>query len=153
MKWTYDKVRRYAECQRKRARRKGCRACGKTVSSLELLGSPPLSRMVRDGYGVERVKAAITSRGWYCRSCSRGSQKERGQREKKKKQQQQQLPCPTSDEVEVSSSVEDKRVWSDERKFEYCYEAEGLVQTARAHECWEEGPLRDGVLEIMRGPI
>ena len=87
MRWTYDKVRRYVECQRKRATRNGCVKCGKFTSALELSGGPPLSRMVRDGYGIERVKTAIVSRGWYCRGCARGVTSKDGD----KKQQQQLL--------------------------------------------------------------
>lgn len=145
MRWTYDKVRRYAECQRKRASRVGCRTCGKICVALELMGTPPLGRMTRDGYGIERIKEAMSTRGWYCRGCSRGNSKEG---EEKKKQKQQKLQCSEPGTPHVS--LEDKRLWTDERKFEYCLL--GKYPVLRARECWEEGPLLDEALEILRKP-
>jgi hypothetical protein len=95
MEWTYNKIQRYADCQRRRARRRGCKRCGKFKQKLELAGSPPLARMTRDGYGIERIKEAIAARGWFCRGCARGCVKKERETELgdwgKKKQQQLQL--------------------------------------------------------------
>lgn len=143
MKWTYDKIRRYAECQRRRARREGCNACGKMVPALELAGTPPLSRMTRDGYGIERVKEAIRSRGWFCRGCVRDLTKKEADEKllelhatwvKKKKQQQ----CPGAKERATEEIVI------------VCFALETLeAQQGLARELCEGEQLEE-VLEILK---
>lgn len=71
VKWTYDRVQEYVEEQRELASREGCKECRK-VASLVLIGRPTLSRMIRGGYGIERIKEAIAARGWYCKGCAQG---------------------------------------------------------------------------------
>lgn len=98
MKWTYEKVKRYAECQRRRARRAGCQRCGKHTVVLELIGRPSLTRLVQGGYGIERVREAMNTRGWFCRGCVRGyTTKERETEVREWKQKQQVLARATQE--------------------------------------------------------
>lgn len=143
--WTYRKIQRYVECQRKRATRGGCNRCKKLVPILELAGSPPLSRMVRDGYGIKRIKEAIESRGWFCRGCARGHvRKEQETKIRGWKKKQQQLQCP-------ELALFNKRDWGDERKFAYCLD-DNLGFGSRedkARELWGGREL-EVVLENLR---
>lgn len=151
MKWTYVRIEEYVRRVRSFTLGGGCRECEKLVPILELSGSPSLTRMTRDGYGLVRIKEAIRERGFFCRGCARENGAKvaavllKGVGDKKKKQLQLDL--------EVK---EDKKLWTDERKFEYCIQEEGsvlpiwVVVLGRVGQCWEEGPLRDEALEILK---
>ena len=76
MKWTYNRTQEYVRRVRRYTLRKGCRKCGKGSLSLELVGSPSLTRLARDGYGLERIKLDIRERGLFCRSCAKGHDKQ-----------------------------------------------------------------------------
>ena len=148
MKWTYDKVRRYAEVQRKRAYRGGCRECGKISTYVELTGFPSLWYMLRNGYGIDKIKAAIQARGWFCRGCARRLIKEKAESKLRewKKKQQQQFPKPVL--------PSDKREWPDSRKWDYVYDicnnpTGQIPSEERAREVWAGNDLARA-LEILK---
>ncbi len=141
MRWTRSKVREFVRDARLGGVTGGCKKCGKQSVSMELEGYPVLSDMVRDGSSIEEIQKAIEERGWFCRGCAR---KIFASWDKK---QQQHCLVP-----EEPKAPEDKRLWTDERKFEYCFQGIGEGEPgSRARECWEEGTLLlDEALEILK---
>ncbi len=151
MKWTYGKIQEYVRRVRRYTLKRGCRKCKKLAPTLELLGFPGITSLARNGYGLDRIKGDIRERGLYCRSCSRGYAKEASTKLMKGWGE-----VVVVEEVVAPAPTEDKRLWTDERKFEYCMAGNkhgGHSYEEMAKDCWEEGPLLDEALEILREPL
>ncbi len=139
---TYNEVQDFVREARKLALRDGCRKCGKQARLLELRGDMPLTRLARDGYGIEEIQKAIDERGWFCRGCARGINNKLMLETlgEWKKQQKKQLPEPVN-----------KRDWSDDDKWDYCLdEGAGIgPPKAKAKEVWEGAELEEA-LKVIR---
>lgn len=144
MRWTYNRIQEYVRRVRGAVLKKGCRKCGRLALSLELAGTPSLTRLARDGYGLERIMEAGRSRGWFCRSCAKGINTKQAATRlegwKKEKKQLKSLIGPVS-----------KRDWSEDDKWDYIYdEAAGVGSPiTKAQEVFEAAEL-EAALKVLR---
>ncbi len=140
MRWTYNKTQEYVQRMRRFTLRRGCRKCEKMALTLELVGSPTLTRLARDGYGLERIKNDVRTRGLFCRSCAKGiNRKQVATLLEGWKKEKKQLQLP------------DKRNWDDDAKWEFCLDEvlDLAFQESRAREVWSGAELEEA-LNIIR---
>lgn len=141
MRWTYNKIQDYVRRVRRVTLKKGCRKCGRMALNLELAGTPSLTRLARDGYGLGRIKADARERGWFCRSCAKGiNSKQAATLLEGWKKEKKQLPEPV-----------DKRDWPDEDKWDYIYDdGQGVGSLAAKAQDVFEGAELEEALRILR---